>query len=259
MDVAQAPTDNLSRTPDPAGVVLITGAARRVGATIARHLHAAGLRVLIHYRGSRDEADALAADLNAVRPDSARTLQADLLDPQAIEVLARDAEAAWGRLDFLVNNASTFYPTPVGEIRESAWDDLIGSNLKAPTFLTQACNPALQRAQGAVVNIVDIHALRPLKGYPVYSAAKAGLWALTQAFARELGPGVRVNGVAPGAILAPEDAQNTGTHEAMIERTALKREGSPEDIARTVRFLLLDAPYITGQVIPVDGGRSASQ
>lgn len=258
-DVAQAQSDSMNGTSDPARVVLITGAARRVGASIARTLHAAGLRVLIHYRGSRADAEALAGELNAARPDSARSLQADLLDPEAIDRLAREAEGAWGRLDFLVNNASTFYPTAVGTITQQAWDDLIGSNLKAPAFLTQACNPALQRAQGAVVNIVDIHALRPLKGYPVYSAAKAGLWALTQAYARELGPGVRVNGVAPGAILAPEDTANTGTHEAMIERTALKREGSPEDIGRSVRFLLLDAPYITGQVLPVDGGRSASQ
>ncbi len=258
-DVAQGQSDSMDTASGPARVALVTGAARRVGATIARHLHAAGLRVLIHYRGSPADAAALASELNAKRPDSARTLHADLLDPEGIERLAREAEGAWARLDFLVNNASTFYPTAVGAITQQAWDDLIGSNLKAPTFLTQACNPALQRAQGAVVNIVDIHALRPLKGYPVYSAAKAGLWALTQAYARELGPGVRINGVAPGAILAPEDAENAGTHEAMIERTALKREGRPDDIARTVRFLLLDAPYITGQVIPVDGGRSASQ
>ncbi len=257
--VAQVQPDSMDTTSGEARVVLVTGAARRVGATIARGLHAAGLRVLIHYRGSRTDAEDLVAELNAERPDSARALQADLLDLVAIERLAREAEAAWGRLDFLVNNASTFYATAVGEITPQSWDDLIGSNLKAPTFLTQACNPALQRQQGAIVNIVDIHALRPLKGYPVYSAAKAGLWALTQAYARELGPDVRVNGVAPGAILAPEEAENTGTHEAMIERTALKREGTPEDIARTVRFLLLDAPYITGQVVPVDGGRSASQ
>ncbi len=258
-DVTQAQSDSRDTAPDGAPVVLVTGAARRVGATIARVLHAAGLRVLIHYRGSHLDADALAGELNGDRPDSARTLQADLLDLDAIERLARDAVDAWGRLDFLVNNASTFYPTAVGAITPQAWDDLMGSNLRAPTFLIQACHQALRHQRGAVVNIVDIHALRPLKGYPVYSAAKAGLWALTQAYARELGPDVRVNGVAPGAILAPEDATNAGTHEAMIERTALKREGSPEDIARTVRFLLLDAPYITGQIIPVDGGRSASQ
>lgn len=252
-------TEHTQGESQDARVVLVTGSARRVGATIVRWLHGAGLRVLIHYRGSRDDAAALADSLNAQRQDSARILQADLLNLNDIQRLAREAEAAWGRLDFLVNNASTFYATPVGEIDAQAWDDLIGSNLKAPTFLTQACAAALARTRGAVVNIVDIHALRPLKGYPVYSAAKAGLWALTQAYARELGPDVRVNGVAPGAILSPEDPANAGTHEAMVERTALKREGHPDDIARTVRFLLLDAPYITGQVIPVDGGRSASQ
>lgn len=252
-------TEHTEAAPQDAGVVLVTGSARRVGATIVRWLHGEGLRVLIHYRGSRDDAAALADSLNAQHEDSARILQADLLKLNDIQRLAREAEEAWGRLDYLVNNASTFYATPVGEIDAQAWDDLIGSNLKAPTFLTQACAPALARTQGAVVNIVDIHALRPLKSYPVYSAAKAGLWALTQAYARELGPDVRVNGVAPGAILSPEDPANAGTHEAMVERTALKREGHPDDIARTVRFLLLDAPYITGQVIPVDGGRSASQ
>lgn len=240
-------------------VALVTGAARRVGATIARRLHACGLRVLIHYRGSGVAARELAAELERLRPDSAHTLQADLLDTDAVARLAREAIAVHGRLDFLVNNASTFYPTPMGSFGTAEWDDLMGSNLRAPAFLTQACAPALAESAGAVVNIVDIHALRPLKGYPVYSAAKAGLWALTQAFARELGPAVRVNGVAPGAILTPEDPTNVGTHEAMIERTALKREGTPDDIARTVRFLLLDAPYITGEVIAVDGGRSASQ
>ncbi len=240
-------------------VALITGAAHRVGASIARELHRAGLNVLIHYRHSGDKASALAGELNAERPDSARTLAADLLNLAEIEALAENAVAAWDRLDFLVNNASTFYPTPVGEIQAADWDDLVGSNLRAPTFLTQACAPALRAGGGAVVNIVDIHALRPLKRYPVYSAAKAGLWALTQAYARELGPEVRVNGVAPGAVLAPEAEANTGMHEAMVERTALKRGGTPEDIARTVHFLLLDAPYITGHIIPVDGGRSASQ
>lgn len=240
-------------------VVLITGAARRIGAQIARTLHQAGINVLLHYRGSREAAASLALELNGRRPDSAFLLQADLLDEAAVARLADRAVATFGHLNYLVNNASTFYPTPVGQIKGSDWDDLMGSNLKAPLFLTQACAPALREAGGAVVNIVDIHALRPLKGYPLYSAAKAGLWALTQAFARELGPQVRVNGVAPGAILLPEDAANVGTHEAMVERTALKREGRPDDIARTVLFLLRDAPYITGQVLPVDGGRSASQ
>lgn len=240
-------------------VVLITGAARRIGAEIARTLHRAGVNVLLHYRGSREAAATLAAELNAERPDSVRLLQADLLDPRKVADLGARAVAEYGHLNYLVNNASTFYATPVGSITEAHWEDLMGSNLKAPLFLTQACAPALRAAGGAVVNIVDIHALRPLKGYPLYSAAKAGLWALTQAFARELGPEVRVNGVAPGAILLPEDEANVYTHEMMVERTALKRQGQPADIARTVLFLLREAPYITGQVIPVDGGRSASQ
>ncbi len=240
-------------------VVLITGAARRIGAEIARTLHRAGVNVLLHYRGSREAAATLAAELNAERPDSVRLLQADLLHSRKLTELGERAVAEYGHLNYLVNNASTFYPTPLGEITGEHWDDLMGSNLKAPLFLTQACAPALRETQGAVVNIVDIHALRPLKGYPLYSAAKAGLWALTQAFARELGPEVRVNGVAPGAILMPEDEANMYTHDEMVERTALKRQGQPADIARTVLFLLREAPYITGQVIPVDGGRSASQ
>lgn len=256
-----APGKDSPKPPDGGErpVVLITGGARRIGAAIARKLHAAGLDVIVHCRRSRADAAALADELNAMRPDSAWPLQADLLDPQAPETLAREAHACRNRLDYLINNASTFYATPVGEITMAQWDDLMGSNLRAPLFLTQACAPALRAAGGAVVNIVDIHALRPLSGYPVYSAAKAGLWALTQSLARELGPQIRVNGVAPGAILSPEDPANVGPHEAMVERTALKRAGNPADIARTVRFLLLDAPYITGQIIPVDGGRSASQ
>ncbi len=243
----------------PHEVVLITGAARRIGAEIARTLHRAGINVLLHYRGSREAAATLAAELNADRSDSARLLQADLLDEGATTDLGKRAVAEYGHLNYLVNNASTFYATALGTITGEHWHDLMGSNLKAPLFLTQACAPALRETRGAVVNIVDIHALRPLKGYPLYSAAKAGLWALTQAFARELGPEVRVNGVAPGAILLPEDLANVGSHEAMVERTALKRQGHPSDIARTVLFLLRDAPYITGQVVPVDGGRSASQ
>lgn len=240
-------------------VALITGAARRIGAEISRTLHRAGVNVLLHYRGSREAAATLAAELNAARPDSVRLLQADLLESRKLTDLGKRAVAEYGHLNYLVNNASTFYPTPLGEITGEHWEDLMGSNLKAPLFLTQACASALRESGGAVVNIVDIHALRPLKGYPLYSAAKAGLWALTQAFARELGPEVRVNGVAPGAILMPEAEANMYTHDEMVERTVLKRQGQPADIARTVLFLLREAPYITGQVIPVDGGRSASQ
>lgn len=239
--------------------VLITGAARRVGAQIARRLHEAGMDIVIHYRGSRDEADALARSLNAARADSAALVKGDLLDIAGLPALAEAAAGAFGGIDALVNNASTFYPTPVGSITEEHWDDLIGSNLKGPLFLSQALAPQLTEHGGCVVNIVDIHAIRPLKGYPVYCAAKAGLWMLTQSLARELGPRVRVNGVAPGAILWPEAKENAEVHREVIERTALKREGSPDDIARTVLFLIRDADYITGQVIPVDGGRTVGQ
>lgn len=239
-------------------VVLVSGAARRVGAEIARTLHAAGATVVLHYRRSAVEVEALARDLVAQRPGSALTLQADLVEAGAPEALVADALARQGRLDGLVNNASSFYPTPVGAITETAWSDLVGSNLKAPLFLTQAAAPALTAAGGAVVNIVDIHAERPLAGYPVYCAAKAGLLGLTRAMAVELAPRVRVNGVAPGAIAWPEDGQFSEAERAAIERHALlRRSGSPADIAGAVRFLLFEAPYVTGQVLAVDGGRSA--
>lgn len=244
-------------TPTLAGkAALITGAARRIGAQIARTLHAAGMDIALHYRSSKGDAEALAAELEAARPRSVALVQGDLLHTAELPRIVAEARAAFGRLDCLVNNASTFYPTAVGEITEAHWDDLFGSNLKAPLFLAQAAAPALADTQGCIVNIVDIHGMRPLKGYSVYCSAKAGLAMLTQALARELGPKVRVNGVAPGAILWPEDAANTAMHEAIIERTALKREGSPQDIAQTVLFLVRDARYITGQIIPVDGGRT---
>ncbi len=239
-------------------VVLVTGAARRVGAEIARHLHAAGARVALHCRHSRGEADSLAAGLNAIRPGSARVLQVDLLDAAQLPGLVGAVIEHFGRLDGLVNNASSFFPTAVGEIDENAWADLIGSNLKAPLFLSQAAAPWLTAAGGAIVNIVDIHAERPLKGYPLYCAAKAGLLGLTRALALELAPQVRVNGVAPGAIDWPADGQLApAEREAIVAHTLLGRVGAPSDIARTVCFLLFDAPYITGQIIPVDGGRSA--
>ncbi len=239
-------------------VALVTGAARRIGAVIARALHEAGLRVVIHYRGSRQPAEALAAELNAQRPDSARTVQLDLLDTAALPGLVDTVLGFWGRLDVLVNNASSFYPTPFGEITEDHWEDLLGANLKAPLFLSQAAAPELRAREGCIVNIVDIHAERPLKEYPVYSVAKAGLVMLTKALARDLGPAVRANGVAPGAILWPEQPHHAAQHAEIIRRTALKREGTPQDIARTVRFLVEDAPYITGQIIAVDGGRTLS-
>jgi pteridine reductase len=237
-------------------VALITGAAHRLGAEIAHHLHQAGLRVLIHYRNSNAPADALAAELNALRPDSARTLAADLLDLAAVEQLAQAAQTTWGRVDVLINNASTYYPTPIGSITSTHWDDLIGSNLRAPLFLSQALAPSLKERGGSIVNMVDIHAEKPLPEHPVYSVAKAGLAMLTRALATELSPEVRVNAVAPGIILWPERELSNTEKSAMLERVALGRKGEPSDIAETVRFLALDAIYVTGQIIAVDGGRS---
>lgn len=244
---------------DPiAPVVLVTGGARRVGAEIVRCLHAAGAQVAVHYRHSSGEAEALVAALEGLRPGSAVALQADLLDTAALPRLVDAAVARFGRLDGLVNNASSFFPTALGEIDETAWTDLIGSNLKAPLFLAQAAAPHLSASGGAIVNIVDIHAERPLKGYALYCAAKAGLLGLTRALALELAPQVRVNGVAPGAIEWPDDGQfPPPERERIVAHTLLGRVGAPSDIARTVRFLLFDAPYVTGQILSVDGGRSA--
>lgn len=241
-----------------APVVLVTGAARRVGAEIARQLHAAGARVIVHHRRSAAEAEALAASLNALRADSAATVCGDLgADGEPARVAAA-ALARFGRLDGLVNNASSFFPTPIGSIDEAAWADLVGSNLKGPLFLTQALAAELRQRRGAIVNIVDIHAERPLKGYVVYSAAKAGLAGLTRALAVELAPEVRVNGVAPGPVEWPEDGQfDPAARAEIVRHTLLRREGSAADIARSVRFLMFDAPYITGQILAVDGGRSA--
>lgn len=246
-----------------APVILITGAARRVGAEIARTLHAAGAHLLLHYRSSAAEAEALATELNALRPKSALARRHDLRDVAGITRLVEETIARFGRLDALVNNASSFFHTPVGSIDEAAWDDLVGSNLKGPLFLSQAAAPYLGRASlpggGCIVNITDIHAERPLKGYPVYSVAKAGLLGLTRALALELAPQVRVNAVAPGAIEWPENDEQfpPAERQAIVDHTLLKRTGSPADIARTVRFLVFDAPYVTGQVINVDGGRTA--
>ncbi|PTU63712.1 pteridine reductase [Chromobacterium sp. Panama] len=239
-------------------VALISGAARRVGAGIARHLHARGLRVVLHYRGSRGEAEALAAELNAARPDSARLLQGDLLDTAALPALAARAVAAFGRLDGLVNNASSFFPTEVGRIDEAAWHDLMGSNLKAPLFLSQALAPELAKRRGAIVGIADIHVERPMARHVVYNLAKAGHAQLIRSLAIELAPAVRVNGVSPGVNLWPEDdASFDAAERAEIEASIpLRRTGVPEDIARAVAFLLLDAGYVTGQILAVDGGRS---
>ena len=238
-------------------VVLVTGAARRVGAEIARALHAEGASLALHYRSSAAEAQALVASLNAARAGSAIAFQADLLDSAHLPRLVEETVKHFGRLDALVNNASSFSATPLGAIGERDWDDLIGTNLKAPLFLAQAAAPHLAAARGAIVNITDIHDERPLKNYPLYCAAKAGLSGLTRALAVELGPHVRVNAVAPGPILWPEDGSfDAASQAAVVARTLLKRCGDPADIARTVLFLLADAPFITGQIIAVDGGRS---
>ena len=236
---------------------LVTGAAKRIGAVIARTLHAAGANVAIHYNRSAADADQLAAELNRSRAGSAFTVAADMRDISAVErMAAKVLERTGNRLDVLVNNASNFYPTPIGTITLEQWDDLFGSNLKAPLFLSQALVPALRAARGVIVNIVDVHSQRPLRDHPVYGPAKAGLAMLTRSLAKDLGPDVRVNGVSPGAILWPDEGMSDGLRAAIIKQTALKRAGTPEDIAAAVLFLVRDAPYVTGQIIAVDGGRS---
>ncbi|HXU43164.1 MAG TPA: pteridine reductase [Burkholderiales bacterium] len=235
---------------------LITGGARRVGAAITRRLHAAGASVLVHYRDSDGDAAKLVAELNGVRPKSAATVKAELLAPIAPRALVSAALESFGRLDLLVNNASAFFPVALGAIEASHWEELVGSNLRAPLFIAQEAATELAKREGAIVNIVDIHAERPLKGYPVYSIAKAGLAAMTRSLALELAPRVRVNGVAPGAIAWPEDGQfDPAERERVVATTPLGRTGTPEDIAQAVHFLAC-APYVTGQILAVDGGRS---
>jgi len=236
--------------------VLITGGARRVGAAIARCLHDAGANVCVHYRSSTAQAVALVAELNARRARSACCRAADLLDSGAPEALVAAVLDEFGGLDVLVNNASSFYATPVGRITCADWDDLVGTNLKAPLFLAQAATPALRARRGLILNIVDIHGLRPLRDHPVYSVAKAGLAMLTRSLARELGPQIRVNGIAPGPVLWPQNGLDEHLQREIVDKTALKRQGTPADVARTALFLARDAPYITGQIIAVDGGRS---
>jgi len=238
--------------------VLITGGARRVGATIARTLHGAGANLAIHYRNSSKDATALAADLNAARAKSAVTFKADLLDLDKLPALVEFAVSSFGSLDVLVNNASTFYPTKVGEITAKAWDDLMGSNLKAPLFLSQAAAPALKKSRGLIINLVDIHALRPLRDHTVYCCAKAGLHMLTRSLAKELGPDVRVNGISPGPVMWPEHGSDEAARKKIIQRTILQKMGTPEDIARTALFFAASAPFITGQILAVDGGRSVA-
>jgi pteridine reductase len=237
-------------------VVLITGGAKRVGAATCRRLHSAGANLMLHYRVSAGEARLLQAELNHQRKDSVALIQADLLDIAKLPAMVEQTVQSFGRLDALINNASSFFQTPVGEITAAAWEDLIGTNLRAPLFLSQAAAPALKKSQGAIVNITDIHAERPLKNYVVYSVAKAGLVGLTRSLARELAPEVRVNAIAPGPILWPDDESfDELSRQRIISHTPLKREGTPEDIAKAVHFLLAEATYVTGETINVDGGR----
>lgn len=236
-------------------VVLITGAAHRIGAATAKLLHQNGMNIVLHYRSSRQQAQALQEELNKIRENSVILIQADLHITNGLNALVEESIKAWGRLDILINNASSFYPTKIGDATEEQWDDLIGSNLKAPFFLSQAAAPHLKKHNGCIINIVDIHAERPLKKFPIYSMAKAGLVMMTKSLAGELGPEVRVNAVAPGAILWPENLDEVAK-QRIVSRTFLKRQGEPNDIAKTILYLARDAGYVTGQIIAVDGGRS---
>ena len=234
---------------------LVTGGARRIGAQIVRGLHAAGMNVVIHYRSSKSDADLLCGELNAARAGSAVALGFDLLEAALVPALIETACRQWGRLDVLVNNASRFYPTPVGSIDLEDWEDLMGSNVRAPLLLSQAAVPALRETAGCIVNLIDVHAERPLRDYPLYSVSKAGLVMLTRALAKELGPEIRVNGISPGAILWPEEITEAAKH-TILDRTVLGRQGNPEDVAAALLFLVRDAPYVTGQILSIDGGRT---
>jgi pteridine reductase len=235
---------------------LVTGAARRVGAQIARSLHAAGANIMIHCHRSLAEAQQLAAQLEQTRAGSAAVSVADLRDTAALPGLIAGTCDRFGALDLLINNASSFYPTPLGQITLAQWNDLIGTNLQAPLFLAQAAAPQLRRRHGSLINIADIHGLRPLREHTVYSAAKAGLMMLTRSLARELAPEVRVNAIAPGAVLWPEQGLEEARRDRIRGQTPLQRPGTPEDIARAVLFFASEAPFVTGQVLAVDGGRS---
>jgi pteridine reductase len=219
-------------------------------------LHQGNCNIFLHYRSSKQDVLQLWQELNTIRPDSAHIVQADLLKTDQLSVLVDQVKSTWGSLDILVNNASAFYPQAVADVTEQDWDDLLGSNLKAPFFLSQKFSALLAENQGCIINIIDIHAERGLKNYPVYSIAKAGLAAMTKVLAKELGPAIRVNGVSPGAILWPENEMTEADKAEILQRIALKRAGQPDDIAKAVRFLALDADYVTGQIISVDGGRT---
>ena len=237
-------------------VALITGAAKRIGAAIARALHAAGYDLALHYRHSRAEMDTLCTQLESERAGSTCSIQADLTDIAHIPRVVEKCISRFGRLDALVNNASAFYPTPAGTVTTAQWNELFASNAQAPFFLAQAAASHLKSLRGSIVNIVDIYAERPLAGHAVYSMAKAALAMMTLALAQELGPEVRVNAVAPGAVLWPDAGKDYADREELVARTPLKRTGTPEDVAAAVLFLLRDAKFTTGQIIKVDGGRS---
>jgi pteridine reductase len=239
-------------------IILVTGGARRIGETICQKLHSEGMNLMVHYRSSEREAQVLQTKLNQIRPGSVALIQADLLDITQLPILVNETIKHFGRIDSLVNNASSFYSSPIGKITEKSWDELIGCNLKAPLFLSQAAAPHLKKQHGCIINIVDIHSEWPLKKYMVYSSAQGGLATLTKSLALELAPEVRVNGVSPGPILWPENGEWSDqiTRQRIIDKTLLKRIGEPNDIAKAVFFLISDAPYITGQILTVDGGRS---
>jgi len=239
-------------------VILITGGAKRVGASICRLLHANGANLMIHYRSSVKEARALQAELNLQRSNSVAIIQGDLLNLAILPSLVQESIQHFGRLDVLINNASSYYPTEIGDIKDEQWQDLMGSNLKAPLFLAQAAADELRKHHGCIINITDMHVERPKKGYIIYSVAKAGLVTLTKSLAHEFSPDVRVNAVAPGPVMWPEDNPQFDElyRQRVISQTLLKRIGEPNDIAKAVKFLIQDAPFITGQIIGVDGGRS---
>ncbi|PRO68717.1 pteridine reductase [Alteromonas gracilis] len=240
---------------DSGPVALITGAAKRIGAAMATRLHSEGFRVIIHYGHSKDDAHTLAQKLNDIRPESATCLQANLCDSEDVKALSENAVNVWGQLDVLVNNASSFYPTPIGSISEEDWLSLVGSNVKGPLFLCQALAPALRKAKGCIVNMVDMHIDRPLPKHSVYLLAKSGLASLTQSLAIDLAPDIRVNGIGPGAILWPEREMEDDEKDKLLSSIPLGELGKPEDIAKTLSFLI-SASYVTGQIIFVDGGRS---
>jgi len=235
---------------------LITGGARRIGKTIATHLHELGHNIMIHYRSSEEDAEKLKQQFNQARSHSCEIIQCDLSDIDSFENISKQTSDAFGSLDVLINNASAFYPTPLAKIDEKQWDDLIASNLKAPLFLAKQFLPSLEKNNGCIINIIDIYAERPLADHPIYCSAKAGLQMLTKSMSRDLAPNVRVNGVAPGAILWPENDAGVDSQKELLKRIPLNRLGNPIDIAKVIEFLIEDAPYITGQIIAVDGGRS---